>query len=158
MLYLYTYLLNTTTGDINTLKAEVHGIKVEMGGMKTQLQEILEHMKSKEKESQQERGVDDELDSLLSSFSFDSAGDMDPLGKKFQPAELYTGGVIALHASPSFFRPRSLSVPPGIRLLNQPIRADMLQGSAQHFLSGGNMVCKVFHINYAAIVLSSHSS
>ena len=33
-----------------------------------------------------------------------------------------------------------------------------VQGSAQHFLSGGNMVCKVFHINYAAIVLSSHSS
>ena len=59
----------------------MHGIKVEMGGMKTQLQEILEHMKSKEKESQQKRGVDDKLDSLLSSFSFDSAGDMDPLGK-----------------------------------------------------------------------------
>ena len=31
-------------------------------------------------------------------------------------------------------------------------------GSAQHFLSGGNMVCKVFHINYAEIILSADSS
>ena len=88
----------------------MHGIKVEMDEMKTQFQEILEHIKSKESHKEQEQEVDDELDSLLSWFSFDSAGDMDPLGKKHQQVKLYTGGVIAPRAPPSFLRPRSLSV------------------------------------------------
>ena len=34
----------------------------------------------------------------------------------------------------------------------------ILQGSAQHFLNGGNMVCKVFHINYVEVILSADSS
>ena len=82
---------------------------MEVGGIQEQLKEVLKYLEGKDKAQEQEQcGIDDELDSLLLSFSFHS-GDMInqwntllELSHHILPAEFWNQGRWVCHPQSKF--------------------------------------------------------
>ena len=83
------FTFNSNTGRVVTLENDVRG-------MRAQLEEILHYVRPQERVV--EREVDDELDSLLSSFSFHSDDMADPLAKAQQTVQHFCGLINPRHA------------------------------------------------------------